>query len=167
MKNLGILALLAFTWHFPSAALCLDLPKADVVLTVRGALDHPNVGDTAQFDMPMLEALESRTGSMETPWTTGKVTFSGPLLSAILEAAGAHGSVLTVKALNDYSADVPIEDATDIKTILATRLDGKLMSVREKGPLFLIYPFDLQPELYNEKSFSRSVWQIREIVVSK
>jgi len=124
MKNLGILALLAFTSLFPSAAFCLDLPKADVVLTVRGALDHPNVGDTAQFDMPMLEALESRTGSMETPWTTGKVTFSGPLLSAILEAAGAHGSVLTVKALNDYSADVPIEDATDITTILATRMDG-------------------------------------------
>ena len=44
-------------------------------------------------------------------------------------------------------------------------MDGKPLSVRDKGPLFLIYPFDKNPELYNEKYFSRSVWQIKKIEI--
>jgi hypothetical protein len=167
MRKLAIFAFAISTLLGTTACLALDKPAGDVVLTVKGSIDHPNVGDTAQFDLPMLEALASRSGSMETPWTTGTVTLSGPLLGAVIEAAGGHGKTLTVRALNDYAADVPMEDATTIQTMLATRMNGELMSVRDKGPLFLVYPFDLQPELYNEKYFSRSVWQIKEIVVSK
>ncbi|CAN7658599.1 molybdopterin-dependent oxidoreductase [Rhizobium sp. LjRoot30] len=151
-----------------SYAYALDKPKGDVVLTIKGAhLKHANVDDTAQFDLEMLEALAGRTGKMETPWTSGKVEFSGPLLRAVLDAAGAEGSKLKVIALNDYSADVPMEDATKIDTMLATRMDGKQMSVRDKGPLFLIYPFDTNPSLFNEKYFSRSVWQISKIEVGE
>ncbi|MDO6966356.1 molybdopterin-dependent oxidoreductase [Rhizobium alvei] len=148
-----------------TTAVALEKPTGDVVLTVTGKISQPNAGDKAEFDIDMLEKLVSRTGTMETPWTTGKVTFSGPMLNAILEAAGADGETLTIKALNDYAADVPMSDAKDFDTILATRMDGKLMSVRDKGPLFLIYPFDEKPELYNEKYFSRSVWQIKAIEV--
>ena len=93
--------------------------------------------------------------------------FTGPLLRSVLEAAGAKGSTLTIKALNDYAAKIPMEDATTLDTILATRMDGQLMSVRDKGPLFLIYPFDLDSGLYNEKYFARSVWQIKEIEVGE
>ena len=144
----------------------LDAPKGEVVLTVVAPhLDHPNAGQTAQFDLDMLESLASRTGTMETPWTKGVVKFSGPLLRAVLEAAGAKGSALKIKALNDYAAEIPMEDATAIDTILATRMDDKLMSVRDKGPLFLVYPFDKDKNLYNEKYFARSVWQIKEVEV--
>ena len=148
-----------------TCALAIDKPTGDVILTITGHVSHPNAGDAAQFDAAMLEKLASRAGEMETPWTTGKVTFSGPFLRAVLEEAGAGGSRLIVKALNDYSVDVPMEDAKDIDTILATKMDGKPMSIRDKGPLFLIYPFDQNPDLYNEKYFSRSVWQIKEIEV--
>lgn len=152
----------------PLRAQALDIPKGEVVLTVTAAkLDHPNVDNTAQFDLRMLEALAGRTGEMETPWTEGTVKFSGPLLRSILEAAGAHGSKLKVVALNDYAADVPMEDATGLDTMLATRMDGKLMSVRDKGPLFLVYPFDKNAGLFNEKYFSRSVWQIKDIEVAE
>lgn len=148
---------------FPAVSFALDLPKGEVVLTVKGKLDHPNVDNTAQFDLAMLDALQGRKGSMETPWTTGKVEFSGPLLRAVLEAAGAHPKRLKVVALNDYAAEVPAQDASGIDTMLATRMDGQTMSVREKGPLFLVYPFDKDSSLYNEKYFSRSVWQIKTI----
>jgi len=162
MKSLILAAIVAACTS--TCALALDRPTGDVILTVTGHVSHANVDGTAQFDAAMLEKLASRTGQMETPWTTGKVTFSGPLLRAILDEAGAQGEKMTVKALNDYAVDVPMEDAK-IETILATTMDGKPMSVRDKGPLFLIYPFDTNPDLYNEKYFSRSVWQIREIEV--
>lgn len=160
-----LLTLLASSLLFASTALALDTPKGPVILTVKGNLSHANVGNTAQFDLEMLEKLEGRSGKMRTPWTEGETNFSGPFLRAILKEAGATGTKLQLKALNDYFAEVPIEDAEKLDTILATRQDGKPMSVREKGPLFMIYPFDKDPALYNERYFSRSVWQIKEIEV--
>lgn len=160
----SLLALLALVLAAP-AAMALDAPKGPVILTVRGTLATPNVNGTAQFDLAMLEALAGRKAVTETPWTEGKVEFSGPLLRAVLEAAGAKGKTLLVRAINDYFAEVPMDDARGLDTILASRMNGKVMSVRDKGPLFLIYPFDLDPKLYNEKYFSRSVWQIKEIEV--
>lgn len=149
-------------------ALALDAPKGEPILTIIGPqLAHPNVGQSAQFDLEMLDKLAGRQGTMETPWTKGEVQFTGPLLRSVLEAAGAKGNTLTIKALNDYAAKIPMEDATTLDTILATRMDGQLMSVRDKGPLFLIYPFDLDSGLYNEKYFARSVWQIKEIEVGE
>jgi hypothetical protein len=164
MKSI-IAALLASALS-ATAAFALEAPTGPVVLTVKGEISNTNAGDTAQFDMAMLEKLKGRKGEMETPWTTGRVTFEGPLLREVLSAVGATGKSLKVRALNDYAADVPAEDAT-LDTILATRLDGKPMSIRDKGPLMLVYPFDLDSSLYNEKYFSRSVWQIKEIEVGQ
>jgi hypothetical protein len=166
MRILAPLAVLLAALSFSApAAWSLDKPTGPVILTVKGKLATPNVGETAQFDLAMLEKLAGRTGTMKTPWTEGETQFSGPLVRSVLTAAGAKGNVLLVRAINDYFATVPAEDAIKHDTILATRANGKLMSVRDKGPLFLIYPFDLEPALYNEAYFSRSVWQIKEIEV--
>lgn len=148
-----------------SNALALDKPAGDPILTITGHISQTNAGKTATFDLAMLEKLDGRKATMETPWTNGKTEFSGPYLRAILAAAGATGKKLKVKALNDYASEVPFEDAEKLDTILAVRMNGEEMSVREKGPLFLIYPFDKDHSLYNEKYFSRSVWQIKEIEV--
>lgn len=165
MIRLLTAAFLTMTALSAAGAAPLDTPAGDVVLTITGNIDNTNADGAATFDLAMLEALAGRSATMETPWTTGATTFEGPLLAAVIEAAGGHGKRLLVKALNDYSAEVPIEDATALETILAVKMNGSPMSVRDKGPLFLIYPFDKKPELYNEKYFSRSVWQIREIEV--
>jgi hypothetical protein len=140
-------------------------PQGEVVFTVAGKITHSNGKAVARFDMKMLDALEGRSATLETPWTTGKVTFEGPLGRALLRAVGADGTVLKLTALNDYSAALPVEDLLNHDTILAIRRSGKPMSVREKGPIFLIYPFDLEPDLYTETYFSRSVWQIKSITV--
>jgi hypothetical protein len=165
MKLFFQTVLLAGSLAMSSSAFALDKPKGDTVLTVTGHITQANAGSGAAFDLDMLENLDGRKGSMETPWTTGKTEFSGPYLRAVLAAAGASGKKLLVKAINDYAAEVPFEDAEKLDTILAVRMNGEEMSVREKGPVFLIYPFDKDKSLYNEKYFSRSVWQIKEIEV--
>lgn len=149
----------------PVSAAQLPAPTGPVVLTLKGRIANANVDGTVQFDLAMLERLAGRDAVMETPWTEGTTRFSGPLVRAVLEEVGADGDTLVIRALNDYAAEVPMADATGLDTILALRMNGNLMSVRDKGPLFLIYPFDQNRELYNEKYFSRSVWQIREIEV--
>jgi hypothetical protein len=146
-------------------AAALDQPKGPVILTITGKVTQPNRDGTAVFDLAMLDALDGRRAKMETPWTRGEVEFSGPLLREVLKAAGAGGSRLIFQALNGYSAEVPMSDALSLDTILATRLDGKVMTVRTKGPSMLVYPFDQDRSLYNEKYFARSVWQIKQIEV--
>jgi hypothetical protein len=149
----------------PAAAGDLAKPQGKVVLTVSGKIGAQNSAEGAQFDIAMLEALPGRVSAVNTPWYDSKKTFEGPLGSALLDAVGATGQTLRVVALNDYAAEIPVEDFRKFPVILATKLDGKPMAVREKGPLFVIYPFDADPSLFNEKYFNRSVWQVKAIEV--
>jgi hypothetical protein len=73
--------------------------------------------------------------------------------------------LLRLRALNDYRVDVPWDDAQRNDPIVARLLDGEPMAVRDKGPLFLIYPFDDRPELRSAVYYSRSAWQLRTIEV--
>jgi hypothetical protein len=41
------------------------------------------------------------------------------------------------------------------------------MSLREKGPLWIIYPFDSSPEYQTELIYSRSIWQLNRIEVQR
>lgn len=144
----------------------LPKPSGAVILTLKGNIKFTNTGDKAEFDLAMLEKLKSRVAPVKTPWADKETTYEGPLMSAILDAVGATGTTLMVKAINDYVAEVPMEDMTRYPVILATKRDGKKMTVRDKGPLFIIYPFDLDPALQNEKIYNRSVWQVKEITVN-
>lgn len=142
-----------------------EAPTGPVVLTLSGKLAKPNAGDRAVFDMAMLERLPQHSFTAKTPWYPQPRKFTGPLLRDVLAAAGAKGQMLKAVALNDYVVDIPFEDAQQHDVILARLLDDKPMPVREKGPLFIVYPFDSKPELRNAVYFSRSAWQLKAIQV--
>ncbi len=143
----------------------LPEPQGDVILTINGNITVTNGDGVARFDRAMLEELAQRTTTTLTPWYENSRSFSGPLGQAVLEAVGARGETVRIVALNDYSSDVPAADFRNHPVILATHLDGQVLSIRDKGPLFLIYPFDEAPELFNEVYFGRSVWQIARLEV--
>lgn len=146
-------------------ASALEAPEGPVILVVSGKVGQPNVGDEAHFDKAMLEALGQHETITRTPWHDGVMRFSGPLGRAILEAAGAEGQKVRVIALNEYAATIPLSDFENYDVILAMQANGKILRIRDQGPLFVIYPFDKHPELLNEEIFSRSVWQVARIDV--
>ncbi|WOD07208.1 hypothetical protein [Marinomonas sp. GJ51-6] len=82
-----------------------------------------------------------------------------------MDVVGAKSETLSVKALNDYSALVPVQDGYEHDVILAMDMNGKAMRVRDKEPLFILYPFDQDASLNNEVIYNRSVWQIKSINV--
>jgi len=82
-----------------------------------------------------------------------------------MQAVGATGTSVIAYALNDYSTEIPIEDFSRYPVLLALKRNGAYMPVRDKGPLFVIYPFDSKPELKNQTFYGRSVWQVAKIVV--
>ncbi|MBT0956536.1 molybdopterin-dependent oxidoreductase [Alphaproteobacteria bacterium KMM 3653] len=150
----------------PAFAAPLDAPKGEVVLTVSGKLTNTNVEGTAQLDLAMLEALETTTIETTTIWTEGNQRFEGVSLAVLAEELGMEGTVLNATAINDYTVQVPMTDAVEGGPILAYRLNDKVMSVRDKGPLWIIYPYDSDPEYRTEVIYSRSIWQLDRIEVA-
>jgi hypothetical protein len=147
------------------AAAALDQPKAAPILTVSGKISVANKDGAAQFDRDMLEAIGMVSFQTQTPWYKEPVKFEGVPLAKVMAAVGASGDRVAAIALNDYSAEIPMEDIKKYNVILALKRDGEYMSVREKGPIFVVYPFDSDPELKNQKYYSRSVWQVAKLEV--
>lgn len=143
----------------------LATPKDRVVLTVTGAVSQTNGDGMAQFDMEMLKALPATEFSTATIWTKGTLTFTGVSLKALMEHVGADGGALRGYAINDYSVDIPADDATADSAIIAYAVDGSAMSVRDKGPLWIVYPYDSSSSFRTEVVYSRSIWQLNRIEV--
>lgn len=149
----------------PPLALAADGPSGKPVLTVSGKISNKNLGNRFVFDMEMLANLPQHSFRTKTPWYTDPREFTGPLLRDVLAAAGSEGKILTAYALNDYKTAIPVDDAVNYDVIVARMIDGKLMPVRDKGPLFIIYPFDDNAELRSLTYYGRSAWQLKEIQV--
>jgi hypothetical protein len=134
-----------------------------VLLTIRTTGGEDISDFVYTFTRSALESLPQQTIKTKTPWTDGIPEFSGPLISSVLSAAGRLGRILRCVAINDYAVDIPIEDIERSGAILAMKQDGKIMSTREKGPLWVIFPWSDNPALWTESYFIRSIWQLEEI----
>ena len=82
-----------------------------------------------------------------------------------MKHVGAKGQRVVAIALNDYSTEIPIEDFAKYGAILALKRDGEYMPVKDKGPLFIIYPYDSKPELKADQYYARSAWQVKSFKV--
>lgn len=147
----------------PLAAVELPMPGGEVILEATGQIEVTNVSDSAQFDLEMLKSLEPIELTTSTIWTEGVHTFTGVPLKTLLDHLGIEAGTLRMTAINDYMVEVPVEDGVENGPILAFAIDGELMSVRDKGPLWLIYPFDAEPKYRSEVYYSRSIWQLNRI----
>jgi hypothetical protein len=159
---IGVFALLGGEF---AAAAPLAQPAEKAVLTISGKIADTNQDGKAVFDRAMLEGLGMTSFVTSTPWYKEKVKFEGVALDRLMSAVGAAGDRLVIIALNDYSAELPLADAHKYHVMLALKRDGEYLSVRDKGPLFIVYDFDSDPDLRNQKFYSRSVWQIARIEV--
>jgi hypothetical protein len=117
------------------------------------------------FDRAMLEALGTVSFETATPWYDKPMRFEGVPMSRLLETVQAYGDRVVATALNDYATEIPISDFAAFGTILAMKRDGTPLSVRDKGPLFIIYPFDSNPELRQQRYYGRSAWQLAQLAV--
>jgi hypothetical protein len=143
----------------------LAAPAGTPVLTVSGAVGNTNADASAVFDREMLERLGMVTVETTTPWYNESMRFEGVPLTVLMAAVAAKGERLLVTALNDYGSEVPVEDLAKYNVILAMKRNGEYMTVRDKGPLFIVYDFDRNPEIKNQKYYTRCVWQVKSIEI--
>jgi hypothetical protein len=117
------------------------------------------------FDLVSLKQLPQQTFTTHTPWYKKPVTFTGPLLRDVLNASKVKGTTITAVALDEYKAKLPFSDAEKFDLILAHSLDGKQMGPKNKGPLFVVYPYDSRKELQSVLYYQRSVWQLKGLII--
>ncbi len=151
----------------PAGAQELSVPEGRIILTISGRIENTNGKGVAEFDRAMLEAMPFTVIETMTPWTDAIARFEGPLARDLMKRVGARGSRLLATALNDYTVEIPIKDFESYPVILAMKMNGKVLRTRNKGPLWVIYPWSDQPGLRNETGYGRSIWQIQELAVKK
>jgi hypothetical protein len=141
----------------------LGEPAGPVILSVTGNIAASNADDVARFDRAMLEALGTVTLRTSTAWTEGVHEFEGVLVRDVLRLIGASGEEVRATALNDYFIGIPAEEFEEYPVLLALRMDGRDLHVRDKGPIWIVYPRDQYPELRNPMTDKKWVWQLNRL----
>lgn len=142
-------------------------PTGPVILTISEGDAPAEQGNGIRMDLAMLMDLPQVEFTTGTIWMDDPVTFTGAALADVLTYAGVTGTSINAIALNDYQVDIPRDAITPLVPIVAYHMDGKPMSPRGKGPLWIVYPYDQGPEFRTEVVYSRSIWQLDRIVSRK
>ena len=119
----------------------------------------------AAFSLKFLKSLPQQTFVAKTPWYQDLVKFTGPLLRDVLAAAKVKGKFIHATALDDYRTSIPFSDAQDYDVVLAHQMNGETLTPKNKGPLFIVYPYDSKPELQTVRFYERSAWQLKSLQV--
>ncbi|WP_068116392.1 molybdopterin-dependent oxidoreductase [Tropicimonas marinistellae] len=167
IRKTAIAACLAVSSALGAAAEELPEPTGDVILTVSGDIEKTNGDDMARFDLAMLKAMPASTIATTTIWTEGDQEFTGIELHTLLEALGVESGEITATAINDYAVTLPVTDAVPGGPIIAYARNGDEMSVRDKGPLWVIYPYDSNADYRTETIFARSIWQLDRMAIAE
>ena len=139
----------------------VEIARDRVLLTVAGP-DGETTYSIAQF-----EDIGVATFVTTTIWTEGPQKFTGVPLHLFVEHLGLTDGSLVARAVNDYAITFPVEDALQEGPIIAYLRNDMLMPLRDKGPLWIVYPFDSEPDFRTEVAHARSIWQLERIEIQE
>ena len=165
MSAAAVVAAVLLLSTLPSAADTLAKPDGKVILVVSGKIENTNAGTTAEFDRSQLEALAPAVLETSTPWTDGVQRFEGFPVTALLDLVGAKGETIRATAVNDYAVTMPVEELVASNAFVALRQNGEPMKVRDRGPLWIIFPYDSDARLTGDDFLNWSIWQLKSIEI--
>ncbi len=161
MRVLAFLIFCAIS-TFSAPVFALERPDSKPILTVSGQISTTNQGNLAVFDRELLQQLEWVEVETFTSFTEGPQRFAGPTLSSLLDALGVSSGQILATAINDYAIKIPVNHADKYDVILAMDMNGTAMRVRDKGPIWVVYP--LSEEEAALKPFDgEMIWQLNRL----
>ena len=120
-------------------------------------------GKAVTYTPEDLEDFPTYRIETKTPWREEAAIFEGVLLRDVLEAHGLS-DLPQIRAIaeNDYSTSIEREIWEQAPVLIATRVNGRPLSRRERGPLLIVVP---QEEFERHEFISERhlVWMISEI----
>lgn len=161
IKDILLKIVLVTTLIF-SAPIAATAQNSAIILTITGPEFEP-----IEYSLDDLNKLPVTQFETETIWTDGVQRFEGVLLSTLLEMTGITTGIVLATAVNDYAVEIPFSEILGEAPIIAYKLNDKLMSLREKGPLWVVYPYDSSVDYQTETIYSRSIWQLDRLQIKK
>ncbi len=158
----ALIVSVAFVWS--ANAEPLSKPTGPVLLTISGQISNMNGDGSVAFDRAMLEQLDWRDVRTFTSFSDGEQQFAGPTLSSVLKAVGARGEIIVATAINDYSVQIPISHAEAHDVLLALDWNGRAMRIRDKGPIWIVYPLD-EATAQTQKFDPEMIWQLNRLAI--
>ncbi|WP_375264525.1 molybdopterin-dependent oxidoreductase [Planktotalea sp.] len=134
------------------------------LVSAEDILSITNGDVTVELTKADVAKLEQTAFETTTIWTEGKIEFSGPTLKSILELANITEGVVSLTAINDYTIEIPVADITEEAPIVANLMNGEPFNRREKGPYWVVYPFDADKKYQQEEVYALSIWQLSSIL---
>ncbi len=137
-----------------------DTAATPGLLTVTGAIGRSNRGAfdpvldqmlgkhgvtferAYEFDAATLRRLPAVTIKPTLEYDGKHHTLQGPLLTTVLEAVGASGAQLALRAVDGYNVAVSRADAAAYKMMVALKIDGRPMALGGFGPQWAVYDAD-------------------------
>ncbi|WP_419909064.1 molybdopterin-dependent oxidoreductase [Hoeflea sp.] len=115
-----------------------------------------------QLSREDLSALPQTNYEDDIPRAEG--TYSGPLLTDLLDRVGASGNHLVITGLDGFGAEFDLTVVDQHQPIIAIAVDGEPLSVGELGPAKLVFPKTGDAELDKELR-SKGVWALFHVAV--
>ncbi len=160
-------AALVFTLLQTSQLIAQTTPLGDreKVLTITVYDATAESGDSREyiFSIKDLEEFPLVSVSTETQWTNGVLHFRGPLMRDILDDIGAVGDTIQVNGLDGRSATIPREDIYKFDVIIACQVEGAYFGLRDRGPLWIIYPWTDNPEIQSAIYYDRGIYHLSSL----
>jgi len=134
-----------------------------LILTIKGVAPQD-----VSFTLNELQALPSDKVTTETIWTDTPHTYTTVSFKTLFEhlKSDPKGKTLTMVALNDYFIKVEIDTLIEHNAFIAYAMDGKEMRIRDKGPLWVLYPFSDKPAINIPPFQAHSIWQLKAIILN-
>jgi|GEM_PF-838146 hypothetical protein len=122
-------------------------------------------GEQVEYTPAALEQLNTYEMTTRTPWRDDEAVFQGVLLRDLLERHGmADVKAIRVRAENDFTITMDRAVWEGESFLIATRVDGRPHSRRERGPIQFVLDWDAyrNSDVADENHL---VWMAAEITV--
>ncbi|SEK97159.1 hypothetical protein SAMN05443999_10338 [Roseovarius azorensis] len=138
-----------------------------VIMTI--TYDMPRNDQTGAITLTedQIRDLPRLTFNTTTIWTSGVQKFTGVPLRALLDHYGLEGREIVLSAANDYRITIPMSEIRTDAPMIAYERNDRPMSLRDYGPLWLVYNYDGDAANRTQTVFSRSIWQLDHITVKR
>jgi hypothetical protein len=145
----------------------IPVPQGETVLTLSGAIATTNEGAELRLDLATIDQFGLVQYTAVDPWQNRSMKFSGVLLADLLKYAGVAPSAtsLHLVALDDYQADISLEDVRKWPILLATRVDDLRPAVVDGGPTRIVFPYHAFPQIDTRVYNGQWVWSVKTIDV--
>lgn len=114
------------------------------------------------FDREALEALGMHSIKTKTPWTNGVTHFEGVKVKDVLEKAGISAKPITAMSFDDYAISIPAKFIDEYDPIIASRMNGQVMTMKDKGPYWIMFDLDNVSGETEIELRAFSVWHLVE-----